>query len=139
MRAKTGWTLTDHADRLAERHRTGRLPGEVEQALSRSYLALPTDLRRMLRLLALHPGRRVDVGATAALAGIDRSAAASGLQKLNDNHLMGYDDAGGYALHVLVRAFAVCRGHDEDRPADHEAALTRLSRSDSFGISPPRP
>ncbi|WP_051799152.1 NB-ARC domain-containing protein [Catenuloplanes japonicus] len=132
MRATTGWTMTDHADRLEDRRRTGRLPCQVEREISGSYLALPAEARRMLRLLALHPGRSFDAWAAAALTG---DVPGAGLRLLRDEHLIRYDGAGRYALHDLVRTFAVCRGHDEDRPAEHRAALARLARSDSFGIS----
>jgi hypothetical protein len=55
-----GWTLTDHADRLDERHRHGRLDAGVALALDLSYQHLPTDRQRLLRLLALHPGQDLD-------------------------------------------------------------------------------
>ena len=56
MRAQPDWTLTDHADRLDERHRDRRLDSGVELALDVSYQHLPTDRQRLLRFAALHPG-----------------------------------------------------------------------------------
>src|SRR6266545_1689579 len=65
MRAKPRWTLTDHADRLDERHHDRRLDDGVELALSLSYQHLPPDRRRLFRLLALHPGNDIDLYAAA--------------------------------------------------------------------------
>ncbi|MEV4515792.1 tetratricopeptide repeat protein [Dactylosporangium sp. NPDC049525] len=69
IRAKPGWTMTDHADRLDERHRDRRLDSGVELALELSYQDLPADRQRLLRLVALHPGQDFDAAAAAALDG----------------------------------------------------------------------
>ncbi|HEX6682671.1 MAG TPA: NB-ARC domain-containing protein, partial [Candidatus Limnocylindrales bacterium] len=80
MRTATGWTLTDHADRLDERHREQRLDSGVELALGISYEHLPPEHRRLLRLLALHPGPDFDGYAAATLAGADNGTAVEGLR-----------------------------------------------------------
>ncbi|MEV0128757.1 tetratricopeptide repeat protein [Dactylosporangium sp. NPDC050688] len=77
IRAKPGWTMTDHAERLDERHRDRRLDTGVELALALSYQDLPADRQRLLRLVALHPGQDFDVAAAAALAGDPVPAASS--------------------------------------------------------------
>jgi hypothetical protein len=53
IRGTSGWTLTDHADRLDERRHQRRLDNGVELALDLSYQQLPEDRRRLLRLAAL--------------------------------------------------------------------------------------
>ncbi|WP_426502097.1 hypothetical protein ACPPVO_31120 [Dactylosporangium sp. McL0621] len=124
--ARTGWTVTDHADRLDERHARLRLDGEVEAALHPSYRALPPESQALLRRLALHPGPDLDAGAAAALLGTDPATAVPRLQRLADEHLLERPAPGRYALHDLVRVFARDRAEDEDRPADRALAAARL-------------
>jgi tetratricopeptide (TPR) repeat protein len=126
MRAKSGWTLTDHANWLDERHSDRRLDSGVELALDVSYRNLPTGERELLRLLAQHPGQDVDVYAAAALGATDSGIAAARLRELCANHLLQPAGPGRYVLHDLVRAYAAARAADEDRRSDRRAALTRL-------------
>jgi tetratricopeptide (TPR) repeat protein len=126
IRATPGWTLTDHADRLDERHRTRRLDTGVELALDLSYQRLPADRRRLLRLLALHPGQELDVHAAAALAGTDLATTGTHLRHLCDDHLLQQPTPGRYTFHDLVRAYATNRADDEAPPSERRAALTRL-------------
>src|SRR6266545_2988854 len=126
MRAKPRWTLTDHADRLDERHHDRRLDDGVALALSLSYQHLPPDRRRLFRLLALHPGNDIDLYAAAALAQLDLDTAHEHLRQLTADHLLQQATAGRFAFHDLVRAYAAGRTVDEDRPPDRRAALTRL-------------
>ncbi len=126
MRTTPGWTVTDHADRLDERHRARRLDSGVELALSLSYQHLPSERQRLLRLLALHPGHDFDAYATAALGDIDVPTAEKHLRQLCHEHVLQQAGASRYTLHDLVRAYAADRARDEDRPPDRRAALTRL-------------
>jgi tetratricopeptide (TPR) repeat protein len=122
----SGWTLTDHADRLDERHRDRRLDSEVELALDLSYRALPGDRRRLLRLAALTPGQDLDGYAAAALLGSDLRTALAHLDHLQRDHLLQQSSAGRYTLHDLVRAYAAAHSVDEDPPSARRTALTRL-------------
>ena len=126
VRGALGWTLTDHADRLDERHRHRRLDTGVQLALDLSYQHLSADRQRLLRLVALHPGQDFDAYAAAALADTDLSTAESHLRHLRDDHLLQHGTTGRYTLHDLVRAYADSRGNDEDPPSERRAALTRL-------------
>lgn len=126
MRERPGWTLTDHADWLAERRRSGRLDPGVRQALDVSYGRLTRRGRDLLRLLALHPGRAFDAAAAAALAGHGPREAAEGLHELAQHHLLRPAGTARWAMHDLVRAYAATRSADEDRRADRRAAATRL-------------
>ncbi|MCS7475322.1 tetratricopeptide repeat protein [Umezawaea endophytica] len=125
IRATPDWTLTDHADRLDERHRDRRLEGGVELALDLSYRRLPAQRRRLLRLVALHPGQDFDAHAAAALVGTDLRTARTDLDHLCDENLL-QATAGRHTFHDLVRAYAAVRAGDEDRPTERRAALTRL-------------
>ena len=126
MRAKPGWTLTDHADWLDERHRDRRLDSGVELALEVSYRNLPTGERELLRLLAQHPGQDIDGYAAAALGATGLDVAEARLRELATDSLVQPAGPGRYALHDQVRAYAAARAADEDRRADRRAALTRL-------------
>jgi tetratricopeptide (TPR) repeat protein len=126
IRATPGWTLTDHADRLDERHQVRRLDTAMELALDLSYRWLSADRRRMLRLVALHPGQDLDAYAAAALADSGLSAAQAVLRDLCRDHLLQQNIPGRYTFHDLVRAYATGRAGDEDSPPQRRAALTRL-------------
>jgi tetratricopeptide (TPR) repeat protein len=126
IRGTPGWTLTDHADRLDERHRDRRLDTGVELALDLSYRYLPASRQRLLRLLALHPGQDLDAYAAAALSDTDLPAARTDLHQLCRDHLLQENTPGRYTLHDLVRAYAIGRAGDEDPPPERRAALTRL-------------
>ena len=126
IRAFPDWTLSDHADRLDDRHRDRRLESGVELALDLSYQDQPADRQHLLRLAALHPGQDFDAYAVGALTGTDPAAAATRLDQLLDDHLLQPSGPGRYTFHDLVRAYAADRAHDEDPPAARRAALTRL-------------
>jgi tetratricopeptide (TPR) repeat protein len=126
VRSTPGWTLTDHADRLDERHRNRRLDTGVELALDLSYQHLPSGPQRLLRLLALHPGQDFDIYAASALADADLPAVRTHLYALYRDHLLQQLVPGRFSFHDLVRAHAVNRAVDEERPADRRTALTRL-------------
>ena len=126
LRTKSGWTLTDHADWLDERHRDRRLDTGVELALDLSYHHLPADRQRMLRLLALHPSHDFDAYAAAALAGEDLGAARDHLFHLHGDHLLQQSHPGRYTFHDLVRLYAATQAQDQDRGPVRRAALTRL-------------
>ncbi|GAA1639773.1 tetratricopeptide repeat protein [Actinoplanes couchii] len=126
MRAKPGWTMTDHADWLDDRHQDRRLDDGIALALDLSYRHLPLERARLLRLLALHPGHDLDAYAAAALTGTDLATAGDELRQLCDDHLLQQGTPGRFTFHDLVRAYATGRAHDEDRPAARRAALTCL-------------
>jgi tetratricopeptide (TPR) repeat protein len=126
IRGTPGWTLTDHADRLDERHHQRRLDTDVELALGVSYQQLAADQRRVLRLLSLHPGQDIDPYAAAALAGTEPTAAEAHLRHLHRDQLLQQATPTRYSLHDLVRTYAAGRASDEDPPPDRRTALTRL-------------
>jgi tetratricopeptide (TPR) repeat protein len=126
IRCTPGWTLTDHADRLDERHHQRRLDTGVELAFGVSYQQLPTAQQRVLRLLSLHPGQDLDAYAAAALAGTDLPTARAHLHHLRRDHLLQQAAFDRYTLHDLVRAYAAGRAGDEDPPSERRAAQIRL-------------
>jgi tetratricopeptide (TPR) repeat protein len=126
IRGAAGWTLSDHADRLDERHRHRRLETGVELALELSYQHLSAGHRRLLRLAALHPGQDLDAYAAAALAKVDVPTAEADLDRLLRDHLLQQAIPGRYTLHDLIRVYAAGRAGDEDPPSHRRTALTRL-------------
>ncbi|MGX6600985.1 tetratricopeptide repeat protein [Micromonosporaceae bacterium Da 78-11] len=126
MAARDGWTVTDHADRLDERHRHRRLDSGVEIALHLSYQHLGEQRQTLLRRMAAHPGPDLDVHAAAALLDTDPDTAAGHLRRLADEYLVQQPVSGRHLLHDLVRAYAADRAREEDRPTDRRNALTRL-------------
>lgn len=126
LRDTPGWTLTDHADRLDERHRDRQLDPGVHLALDLSYQRLEAGPQRLLRLVALHPGQDFDVHAAAALAGTGPASARDALGDLARDHLVQQVGPDRFTLHDLVRAHAGLRAGDEEPPAGRRAALIRL-------------
>jgi tetratricopeptide (TPR) repeat protein len=126
VRATPGWTLADHAVRLAEARRAGRLDAGVDVALGLSYDRLRSPTKRMLRLMALHPGQDIDRYAAAALLGTSLAATGVALRELVDASLIRRSDLARYSLHDLVRIFATHRSHDEEAASARRAAMTRL-------------
>lgn len=126
IRGTAGWTLTEHADRLDERHRDRRLDSDVQLALDLSYRYIPADRQRLLRLLSLHPGQDFDSYAAAALTGTDLPTAQNHMRQLCGDHLVQQGNGGRYTCHDLVRAYAAVRAGDEDPPRVRRAALTQL-------------
>ena len=126
VRAAPGWSLTDHADRLDERHRDRRLDVGVELALDLSYQHLPADVRRMFRTASLHPGQDFDLSAAAALAGADDETVTGWLARLHEDHLLQSAAAGRHTFHDLVRVYAADRAREEDSPSSRRTGLTRL-------------
>jgi tetratricopeptide (TPR) repeat protein len=135
MAATSGWTVTDHADRLDERHRHHRLDSGVELALHLSYQGIPPVRRRLLRRLATHPGQDLDDQAAAALLDADLPSTREHLRQLAAEHLIEQPVPGRFSLHDLVRSYAAERSVEEDRPQDRHAALTRLFDHYLFGAA----
>jgi tetratricopeptide (TPR) repeat protein len=126
MRLSPDWTLADHLDRIVQRRTDLRLDDGVELAVGLSYEALTPDLRRMFRLLALHPGGDLDAFAAAALVGTDLDTARYHLTRLLDESLLQQKASGRYGFHDLISVYAKYRAHDEEATRSRRSAMTRL-------------
>lgn len=120
------WTLADHADRLEARRAGLRLDDGVAAALTSSHDALSRSQQRLLRMLALHPGRSAGAPAVAALLAADLGAVRSDLAELCAVNLLREPSPGRFEAHELVRVFAAERGCDEDSARERRAAVVRL-------------
>lgn len=122
LRDHPDWTLTDYLPALTALV----LEGGLRAALALSDRAQAAPARRLLRLLALHPGTDIDVAAATALSGQATSVTRGQLDALVTANLLAEREPGRYALHNLTRAYATERVR-VDHPATHvEQALTRL-------------
>jgi tetratricopeptide (TPR) repeat protein len=124
--AHRSWLLADHLERLEQRRAHLRLDNAVDASISLSYDQLAEPERRVLRLLALHPGADLDAYGIAALAGTGLAEATGIADRLVAASLVRRGEAGRFELHDLIRAFGMARAQDEDAPAGRKAALTRL-------------
>lgn len=97
----------------------------VADAVGLSYQALPGEVRRMFRRLALHPGPDVDPRSAAALDDRDADSATALLAELFGCHLIDELAPDRYRLHDLIRDYA----HSQvaaDPPDEVAAAERRL-------------
>jgi tetratricopeptide (TPR) repeat protein len=78
---------------------------------------LRPDAAALFRALGLHPGPDVSLAAAACCAGISVSLAQTLLEELVRGHLLTEDRAGRYAMHDLLRVYAI------------EQALTTTARA----------
>lgn len=130
LRHRPRWTVGYLADRL--RDQRGRLTElatserGVAAAFTLSYEQLEPGQRRMFRLLGLHPGRDLDAGAAAALAGVGWEEAEELLEELLDAHMLLQHEPGRYAMHDLLREHARRTAEAQDTPAMRAAAVDRL-------------
>jgi len=80
----------------------------------------------LFRLLAEHPGPDYSAGAAASLAGIPPGQGLKLLDELCEANLLAAPRPGRFSLHDLLRVYASERGHDEERPADRDAATRQV-------------
>ncbi|MEU8350616.1 tetratricopeptide repeat protein [Streptomyces sp. NPDC048845] len=126
IRTRSGWTLADHREHLADRTTRLQCGKIVDRALDLSYQGLEPGCQRLFRLLAGHPGPRVDAYAAAALTGGDPTTACTELDILCAAHLLNQPTPGRYEFHALVRLYAAHQAHEQESPSARHAALVRL-------------
>jgi hypothetical protein len=129
---------------------TGDAATSLRMLYSCSYGQLTGPAARMFRLLSVHPGPDVTVPAAASLAAIPADQTRAVLRELARCHLVT-EQAGRFAFHSLLRAYAAERARAEDgtsglrraflRALDHyaqaaHAAASQLLRPDDHKIGP---
>lgn len=127
------WDLRHLLERLAQS--SDPLDGFDEEvfvsAFRFSYAELTPGTRRLLRLLALHPGPDITAAAAAALSGSPPGPAGDGgvrrgVEELLDCHLLTEPTLGRYQLHDLTRAFALRMSTAEESESARGDAVGRL-------------
>ncbi|TWD82817.1 tetratricopeptide (TPR) repeat protein [Kribbella amoyensis] len=126
--AQSNYTLTDHLDWLLEDRERGRLADGVELAFRSSYEQLPAEMRRLLRLIALHPGREFDGYAAAALTGRLRDPLGPLLTALVSRSMLEAVGTDRYSMHDLVRVFAAEQARTSESPGERRSAIDRLTK-----------
>ena len=98
----------------------------MRAVFSWSYRALRPDAARMLRLLGLHPGPHLTVAAAASLGGLPVRTAGKLLDELVQANLVIEQVPGRFALHDLMREYAVELVSADEPEVDRERAVRRL-------------
>ena len=98
----------------------------VRTAFAASYRLLPAPQRRLFRLLGLIRGD-VTAESAAPLMDADPAAAAGSLDALAAVHLLEARRGGRYALHDLLREYALEEGRRTDPQQLRDAAIGRIS------------
>ncbi|WP_067509056.1 BTAD domain-containing putative transcriptional regulator [Actinoplanes sp. TFC3] len=102
------WQVDDLVRRLGE-SALPELAAEdrtVADAFALSYRQLPEAVRRLFRLLGLHPAKHFGAVSVAALSGVALDDAQDMLDGLVDVNLIEEPETGRYRLHDLVRQYA---------------------------------
>jgi DNA-binding SARP family transcriptional activator/tetratricopeptide (TPR) repeat protein len=114
------------AGRVLDPFDSGDVATDVRAVFSWSYRALSPGAARLFRLLGLHPGPDLTVGAAASLAGIAPDQARAMLAELSRGHLLAEYRPGRYAFHDLLRAYATEQAHTHDDDGARGAAVARV-------------
>lgn len=130
------WDLRHLLERLAQSSDPLDELGEEVfiSAFRFSYAELTPGTRRLLRLLALHPGPDMTAAAAAALSGNGTGLGPGGgagsvrrsVEELLDCHLLAEPALGRYQLHDLTRAFALRMSTADEPESARGEAVGRL-------------
>ncbi|SBT49644.1 AfsR/SARP family transcriptional regulator [Micromonospora auratinigra] len=124
------WRVADLARRLSSGTTVLRQLAVEQQtvasAFTASYEPLGEPLKRMFRLLSVHPGGWFDAPMAAALADLPLDRADCLLEELLDQHLIEEAEPGRYRLHDLMRQYSVELSRGPQEADDRAAAGRRL-------------
>jgi tetratricopeptide (TPR) repeat protein len=146
--------LRDARDRL-DAFDGGELGTDARAVFSWSYEQLDTNTAALFRLLALHPGPELTVSAATSLAAASPKQVLRTLRALARCHLIDEPRPGRFALHDLLRIYAMELAYAHDSDQARRAAVGRLldhylhttlgvslrlyPRADPIALQPPRP
>ncbi|MER7082226.1 DNA-binding transcriptional activator of the SARP family [Saccharopolyspora kobensis] len=128
--SRASQSLTSLAEELQDKRVLLKLGGAddeeatIEAVLNSSYRALEPPQQRLLRLLGRYPGRDLEIGSAAALAGRPAEEVSRTLDVLVALHLVDRVDGERYHLHDLVHEYAAQLPEPDAASA---AALRRLA------------
>jgi DNA-binding SARP family transcriptional activator/Flp pilus assembly protein TadD len=128
-----GASLADLADELRdEQSRLDTLGADegsgadLHAVFTWSYRRLSASAARTFRLLSLHPSGGIHIAAAAALSGVPTRTALPWLDELVAAHLVESPAADHFAMHDLLRAYALDRVRHEEPGEEARAAADRL-------------
>ncbi|WP_413801399.1 ATP-binding protein [Streptomyces iranensis] len=98
----------------------------VRSVFAWSFRALPPDAARLFRLLGLHPGPALGLGAVSALAGMSGRQARQLLDVLVGAHLLEQTAPDRFEFHDLLRAYATEQSRLDETADARDAALRRV-------------
>ena len=124
--AYTEWLSA--GDRLSALQIDGEADAAVRVVFDSAYQALPSETRRLFRLLGTAPGTDISAEAATRLSGTDRSETERNLEHLVATHLVDRHLPGRYRLHDLLRLYAAERAEAEEPRQVLDAAIERLLR-----------
>ncbi len=104
----------------------GDITTDVRAVFSWSYRAVSPDAARLFRLLGLHPGPDIAVGAAASLAAAPPDRAQRALAELARAHLLAEHSPGRYAFHDLLRSYAAEQAYAHEGGPCRDAAVSRV-------------
>jgi DNA-binding SARP family transcriptional activator/tetratricopeptide (TPR) repeat protein len=99
---------------------------DVRTVLSWSYGVLDADAARLFRLLGVAPGPDVSVAAAASLVGVPAPRGRELLAELCRVHLLTEQPAGRYALHDVLRAYAIELADRHETEGGRRRAVLRV-------------
>ncbi|MFF3731458.1 BTAD domain-containing putative transcriptional regulator [Streptomyces sp. NPDC002476] len=106
---------------------TGELSTDLRAVFASSRSALDQEAARMFDLLGLAPGSDISLDAAASLADLPSPRTRVLLRRLGAAHLVQQQAPGRYAMHDLIRLFAVERGRMTLGAVARDRALRRLA------------
>lgn len=98
----------------------------VRATLELSYRGLPEQVRRVFRLLSLHPGADISPEAVAALCGLPLDRVNEVTDTLVRAHLVHRSSDERLTMHDLVRIYARDHSDTEDAEDERRSALSNL-------------
>jgi DNA-binding SARP family transcriptional activator/tetratricopeptide (TPR) repeat protein len=113
-------------DRLTTLEVIGDRATGVRDVFSLSYAAIDDRARRLFRRMALVAGGDVTASHAAALLDLPAAESQGVLDQLEGEHLLSRTSTDRYAMHELLRLYAIELLRTHDRPDDREAARRRL-------------
>ncbi|MEU5720943.1 BTAD domain-containing putative transcriptional regulator [Micromonospora sp. NPDC047738] len=127
---RPSWRVADLAHRLSVGGTVLRQLAVEQQtvagAFSASYEPLAEPVKRLFRLVSVHPGAHFDVAMAAALADLPFDRVEAMLDDLLDQHLIEEIEPGRYRLHDLMRQYSAELSQAPDEARDREEAAHRL-------------
>lgn len=118
LRNRPMWTIDDLVTQLrsADQRLDELVVGDrsVASAIETTYRRLPPGHQRMFRRVAITPGREFDADVAAAVARTTPSQAKQTLEDLVDAQLLSQPRTGRYAIHNLLRDFALKKRRAEE-------------------------
>ncbi|MGP4110748.1 AfsR/SARP family transcriptional regulator [Streptomyces sp. 4N509B] len=104
----------------------GEEQADIRAVFSWSYGTLSPRAARLFRLLGLHPGPDLGVGAVAGLVGVTAREARRPLAELLRHNLLVEYVPGRYVLHDLLRDYAAELADEHEPPKERHRAVHRL-------------